>query len=81
MGFGIIRRGIGVQAERYVRLIGAVIQALADAQHHGKACNHIREGYWKRPAGSHVIFYRHLDGGLAVVRILHNPMDFDRHFG
>jgi toxin ParE1/3/4 len=68
------------QAERYVRPTGAVIQALAAAPHRGKICDHIREGYRKHPAGSHVIFYRLLDGGIDVVRILHNRVDFDRHF-
>jgi toxin ParE1/3/4 len=59
---------------------GAVIQALADAPRRGKACNHIREGYRKHPAGSHVIFYRLINGGIDVIRILHNRMEFDRHF-
>jgi toxin ParE1/3/4 len=78
-GYTAQRWGTG-QAERYIRLIGAVIHALADQPGRGKRCDNIREGYWKLPAGSHVVFYRHLHGRIEVGRILHNRMDFERHF-
>jgi toxin ParE1/3/4 len=69
------------QAKAYIRLIGAAIQTLAASPARGKACDHIREGYRKYPAGSHVVFFRLTDGGINVVRILHPRMDFDRHLG
>ena len=69
------------QAKAYIRLIGAAIQTVATSPARGKACDHIREGYWKYPAGSHVVFFRLTDGGINVVRILHRRMDFDRHLG
>jgi toxin ParE1/3/4 len=67
------------QAERYIRLIGAAIQTVAASPKLAKACHHIREGYRKYPAGSHIIFFRVVDGGIDVVRILHRRMDFERH--
>ena len=39
----------------------------------------IRAGYYKYPTGSHVLFYRLIEGGIDVVRILHERMDFGRH--
>ena len=67
------------QAETYIRLIGAAIQTAASSPKRGKTCDHIREGYRKYPAGSHMIFFRVIKGGINVVRILHRRMDFDRH--
>ncbi len=69
----------GKQAERYTRLIAAAIQALASVPTRGKACDYIRKGYRKYPVGAHVIFYRVIEGGIDVVRILHSHMDFARH--
>lgn len=68
------------QAERYVRLIAEAINVIAASPVRGKRCAHIREGYRKYPAGSHVLFYRPTGEGIDVVRILHQQMDFDRHF-
>ena len=67
------------QAERYVRLIAEAINALTASPARGKRCDHIREGYRKYPAGSHILFYRLSGDGIDVVRILHQQMDFDRH--
>lgn len=39
----------------------------------------IREGYFKFPAGAHLVFYRFAETGLVVVRILHQRMDVNRH--
>lgn len=67
------------QAEKYVRDLWASIeQAAADP---GKSIDigDIRRGYRKMRAGSHVIFFRVVDEGIDIVRILHQRMDFDRH--
>ncbi|HEX4769133.1 MAG TPA: type II toxin-antitoxin system RelE/ParE family toxin [Lichenihabitans sp.] len=67
-------------AERYVRRIETTMAALAADPRLGRSCDQIRAGYFKYPAGSHVIFYRLADVGIDVVRILHQGMDVDRHF-
>lgn len=69
------------QAEAYIRLIGAAVQARAASPERGKACDDVRKGYRKYPAGSHMIFFRLSDGGIDVVRILHRRMDFTRRLG
>jgi toxin ParE1/3/4 len=68
-----------VQAERYLRLINDSFRKIADNPGIGRPCDAIREGYRKRSVGRHVIFYRTAEGGVDVVRILHERMDMDRH--
>lgn len=68
------------QAEAY---LGELVRAMQRASANpviGRACDDIRPGYRKLPAGSHVVFYRTTDeGAVDVVRILHRRMDVDRH--
>ena len=45
----------------------------------GRPCDDVRAGYFRHPVGSHVVFYRRVAGGIDVVRILHQRMDFQRH--
>lgn len=67
------------QAELYIRLIQAAVRDLAANPGMGKACDHIRMGYRRRPVGSHVIFYRTAEDAIDIVRILHGCTDFERH--
>ena len=67
------------QAERYIRRIADVIDLVAGTPTLGRNCDHIRQGYRKHPVGSHMLFYRLINDGIDVVRILHSQMDFDRH--
>ncbi|MBF2051562.1 MAG: type II toxin-antitoxin system RelE/ParE family toxin [Elainella sp. C42_A2020_010] len=39
----------------------------------------MRSGCLSDPAGCHIIFYRHADEGIEVIRILHSSMDTQRH--
>ncbi|WNZ26481.1 type II toxin-antitoxin system RelE/ParE family toxin [Leptolyngbya sp. NK1-12] len=39
----------------------------------------MRPGCLSDPAGRHIIFYRHADKGIEVIRILHSSMDTQRH--
>jgi toxin ParE1/3/4 len=68
------------QAILYIRIIQTAIEAVASNPRLGKSCDHIREGYRKFPAGSHMLFFRLAAGEIDVVRILHRRMDFKRHF-
>ena len=67
------------QAERYVRMINRAFGDLAKDSVLGRSCDVIREGYRKHLVGRHVIFYRVMDAGIDVVRVLHQRMDFKRH--
>lgn len=68
------------QADRYIHDIRAAIEAIASDPRRGRACDYIRSGYRKYQAGSHMLFFRIIHGGIDVVRILHQNMDFERHF-
>jgi toxin ParE1/3/4 len=67
------------QAEVYVRQIRRAVEIVAEDPRRGRSCDNIRAGYRKYPAGSHFVFYRVVEGGIDVVRILHQRMDFDQH--
>ena len=67
------------QADSYVRQIVRNLETLATHPAIGRACPEVRPGYRKYPSGSHVVFYKTIDGGVDVVRILHERMDFGRH--
>jgi toxin ParE1/3/4 len=74
------RRTWGVrQAELYIRTIQAAVNAVADEPQLAKSCEHVRKGYFRYPAGSHMLFFRLSRNGIDVVRILHRKMDFKRH--
>lgn len=66
------------QAERYVRDLRAVCQALALRKRIGRTTT-MRRGYLSCPCGSHVIWYRELPDRIDVIRILHSAQDVDRH--
>jgi toxin ParE1/3/4 len=68
------------QADRYIFDIREAIETIARDPRRGRACDYIRSGYRKYPAGSHMLFFRVIHDGIDVVRILHQNMDFERHF-
>jgi toxin ParE1/3/4 len=67
------------QAEVYVRQIQRFLETLAADPRLGRTCDEVRAFYRKYPVGSHVMFYRIVESGFDVVRILHQRMDFERH--
>lgn len=70
--------GVG-QADIYIRGLQRTIAAVAANPRLGRACDDIRAGYFKQPAGSHILFYRLAGAGIEVARILHRRMDFERN--
>jgi toxin ParE1/3/4 len=67
------------QADRYIREIQRAIEIVASDPQRGRPCDHIRPGYRRYPAVSHILFFRVVPGGIDIVRILHQRMDFERH--
>jgi toxin ParE1/3/4 len=55
------------------------IKAVAARPAIGRECADLRPAYYKLSSGSHVLFYRLIAGGIDIVRILHERMDYDRH--
>lgn len=69
-----------VQRDQYLSMLNRCFQELAAEPFKGRDCSHIRDGYRKYRAGSHVIFYRQVAADtLEIVRILHSHMDMERH--
>jgi toxin ParE1/3/4 len=76
--YTVERWNIG-QADRYIGLLHGAIEMAAAEPRRWRPCDHIRSGYFKYATGSHVLFFRRHEGGILVVRILHQSMDFERH--
>lgn len=68
------------QAETYVRALQQALHRLSEEPSRARSCEDIRAGYFKYLVGSHVIFFRTNAGKIDVSRILHEQMDFGRHF-
>ncbi|MDN5557964.1 MAG: type II toxin-antitoxin system RelE/ParE family toxin [Ruaniaceae bacterium] len=68
-----------LQPELYMSEIRAAIERIAEDPARGRACDEIREGYHRYSIGSHLIFYIERAGGIDVIRVLHQRMDFTRH--
>ena len=69
------------QAEKYVDGLIDAMEVLAANPSHGRSAARIRPGYRRQNGGAHVIFFKPSDNGILVVRILHQRMDFESHFG
>jgi toxin ParE1/3/4 len=67
------------QSETYIRQLFDRVDAVVRKPAIGRACPSVREGYFRYSAGSHVLFYRMIEGGIDVIRILHQRMDFEQH--
>ena len=67
------------QADRTIGLLHSAMQIVAAEPRRWRSCDHIRSGYFKYSAGSHVLFFRRHESGIVVIRILHQSMDFERH--
>ena len=67
------------QAETYTRQLWKCILNIADSPTLGRKCDEVRTGYRQYPSGSHALFYRLIDDGIDIVRILHERMDYERN--
>lgn len=66
------------QRDLYLQMLDVSFHQLAVNPLKGKDCSHIRIGYRKLPAGSHLIFYRQTPADtIEIVRILHGHMDIE----
>ncbi|HHF7372731.1 type II toxin-antitoxin system RelE/ParE family toxin [Legionella bozemanae] len=71
--FGIKR------TEDYILAIDSSFQRLADDPLIARKCDYIRPDLRAFNIGSHIIFFKTTDYGIAVIRVLHQSMDFNRH--
>ena len=67
------------QRNRYLNQIDDSFPLLAEDPAKGRKCDDIRQGYFKYGVGKHFIYFRNMEAGIEIVRILHQRMDVDRH--
>ena len=73
-------REFGTQrTEDYILAIDTSFQQLADDPLISRKCDYIRPNLHAFNIGSHIIFFKTTDYGIAVIRVLHQSMDFNRH--
>jgi toxin ParE1/3/4 len=68
-----------IRAETYILGLHATFQRLAAFPDLGRDASHIRFGYRRVETASHSVFYRKIEDGVLIVRILHQRMDFGQH--
>ena len=62
------------QAERYLRDIRGACDGLATGSRIVRTYPE-KDGYFRYPVARHVVFYFEVDGGIRVMRVLHQRMD------
>lgn len=67
------------QAMRYTDLLESACADLAEIPQQAQDCAYLRPGYRRRNVEQHVIYFRPMRYGIAVIRILHQRMDAARH--
>lgn len=69
------------QRNLYLRQIDDVFHKITKSPEKGRACDNIRQGYYRRGIGKHIIFYRQMNKKeIQIVRILHESMDMPNYF-
>lgn len=71
--FGIKR------TEDYIFAIEVSFQHLADDPLISRKCDYILQDLRAFNVGSHIIFLKITDYGVAIIRVLHQSMDFSGH--
>ena len=68
------------QTRNYIGQIYHCANDLANHRLHGKRRDNIAPGLKSYHVGRHIIFYVKSKTGIEVARVLHDSMDFLRHF-
>ena len=67
------------QASRYIDFLTEAFDVLAQSPGAAPGCDHIRQGYRRWTVERHVIYFRVVEYGIVIVRVLHDRMDAPRH--
>jgi toxin ParE1/3/4 len=67
------------QADDYFLGLDSCFGQLAEMPDMGRSIEDIRTGYFRFTHARHVIFYRKIEGGIRIARILHISMEPERH--
>ncbi|MCL4706004.1 type II toxin-antitoxin system RelE/ParE family toxin [bacterium] len=68
------------QRFKYLKQLGDCFAFLAETPQMGKKRDEIVGAPFSYHEGRHVIFYRATAEGIEILRVLHDAMDFPRHF-
>ena len=67
-----------VQRNHYLKQLDERFHKIAKKPSIGKPCDYIKQGYFKVPEGSHIIYYTNItDEQVFIVRVLHKRMDVE----
>ena len=66
------------QADRYTDDIRDACNDLAVGKKQGRTAD-VRDGYLKYSVGKHFVFFVRTGDGIAVIRVLHQQTNTDRH--
>ncbi|MBA4697738.1 MAG: type II toxin-antitoxin system RelE/ParE family toxin [Legionella sp.] len=67
------------RTEDYIRMLELSFQHLADDPLIARLCEDIRPDLRAFNVGSHIIFFKIIADNIAIIRVLHQSMDFNRH--
>ena len=67
------------QADNYLRKLERRMTYLAGNPKRGKRRRELPGSPFNYHEEKHVIFYRSIEAGIEIIRILHDSMDFPRH--
>lgn len=63
----------------YILAIESSFQHLAVDPLISRSCDYIRQDLRAFNVGSHIVFFKTTNYGIAIIRVLHQSMDFSRH--
>ncbi|WP_256484819.1 type II toxin-antitoxin system RelE/ParE family toxin [Endozoicomonas sp. 4G] len=64
------------QADLYIRNLFDTFQRLAETPGFARYRDDIRKGLKSYPVKAHIVFFRKMENGVLIVRVLHQSMDF-----
>ncbi|MCI0438505.1 MAG: type II toxin-antitoxin system RelE/ParE family toxin [Chloroflexi bacterium] len=67
-------------ATRLLRRIDRVCDMLSDNPYIGRARSELAPGLRSFPVGSYIVFYRPIEDGVEVVRVVHGSRDIEALF-
>ncbi len=69
------------KADAYLLGLDEKLRLLASNPDLGRHIDHVRAGYFRFEYVSHSVFYRRIQDGIQIVRVLHQRMNYRLHLG
>jgi toxin ParE1/3/4 len=67
-------------ADRFIDLLIHHFELLGNNPHAGRRRDELRTGYRSFPVGQYVIFFRFMDDGIQIMRVIHGKRDIGSLF-